>query len=159
MTIIVEDGNNLVNSNSYVDIADFQAYAAARGITIIGDPETLLIKSMDYLEGLVYIGEKFTRNQPLQWPRWDVVIDTFLVTVHSIPPHLVRGQIEVALAIDRGLDPTSDIPRLKDSVKVGDIAVQYQRTMAVTLVRKLTHTLWKVLKNPIDGPSFLTGRG
>jgi hypothetical protein len=159
MTIVVEDGNNLVNSNSYVSVADFQAYASARGITISGDPEELLIKSMDYIESLVFKGEKFTRNQPLQWPRWDVVIDNFLVTVHSIPPHLVKGQIEVALAIDRGIDPISDIPRVKDSVSVGSISVTYQKNMAVTLVRKLSSSLWKVLKNPIDGPSFLVGRG
>ncbi len=159
MTLIVEDGNNLIDSNTYVSAADFEAYAAAREITISGDSEVLLTKSMDYLESLVYKGEKFTRNQPLQWPRWDVVIDNFLVTVHSIPPHLIKGQIEVALAIDRGIDPISDIPRIKEVVKVGDISVQYHKNMAVTLVRKLSSSLWKVLKNPIDGPSFLTGRG
>ncbi len=159
MTLIVEDGNNLINSNTYVTVADFEAYAATRGITISGDSEMLLIKAMDYLESLVYKGEKFVRDQPLQWPRWDVVIDNFLVTVHSIPPHLIKGQIEVALAIDRGIDPISDIPRIKESVRVGDISVQYHKNMAVTLVRKLSASLWKVLKNPLDGPSFLTGRG
>lgn len=159
MTLVVEDGNNLVNSNSYVSVVDFQAYAAERDITIDGDPEVLLIKAMDYLEGLVYKGEKFTLAQPLQWPRIDVIIDNFIVAADTIPPHLVRGQMEVALAIDRGIDPTADISRVKEQVRVGEISVTYQKNMAVTLVRKITHTLWKILKNPIDGPSFTVDRG
>ncbi len=160
MPVIVEDGYNLTNSNSYISEDTLQAYADARGYTIVStDLTELLLKSMDYMETLVYKGEKFTRAQPLVWPRWDVIIDNFLVAVHTMPTQLIQGQCEVALAIDRGLDQLSDIPRIKESVKIGDISVTYNKTMAVTLVRKLNAVMYKILKNGLGSGSFLTGRG
>lgn len=158
--IVVEDGNNLTNSNSYIDVAYLTQYAINRGITIqSSNPAQLIVLSMDYVEGLQFRGEKFTRNQPLQWPRWDVIIDNFLVTVHSIPWQLQQGQAEICLAIDRGINPISDIPRIKEAIRVGDVSIQYHKGMAVTLVRRLNHTLWKLLKQGLGPGSFLTGRG
>ena len=54
MTITVETGSgDNASANSYVSVADFKAYADARGYSYPGtDPacEKLLIKAMDYIE-------------------------------------------------------------------------------------------------------------
>lgn len=159
MALVVEDGSRVSGSNTYVTTAELTAYATARGITISGDEEELLIKSMDYLESLSYIGLKYTRDQSLQWPRVDAMVDGYYINADSIPAELKNGQMAVALSIDNGQDPLADIPRLKSSVKVGDLAVTYEKGAATTIVRKISSSLYKLLSSSIGGSSFKVDRG
>lgn len=75
MTFIVEDGTGLTDSNTYMDADDIRAYALARGITLAAvsddvDPiSPFMVMAMDYLEALLYTGEKGSRQQALSWPR------------------------------------------------------------------------------------------
>lgn len=158
MALIVEDGSRPAGANSYISIADFETYALTRGITVNGDPEELLIRAMDFLEGLSYIGEKYTIAQTLQWPRWDVVIDNFYVNANTVPIQVPNGQCEAALAIDNNNDQLSDLPRNTLSAKVGSLSVTYQANQATTIVRKVHNALYKVLKGGINGISFAVGR-
>jgi hypothetical protein len=157
MAIVVEDGTIVSGANSYVSEADLTAYATARGITITGDEEELLIKAMDYVETLNFIGIKYTRDQPLQWPRSDVVIDYYYKDVDDIPNELKNGLMETALAIDAGNDPMSDIARQKSSVKVGDLAVTYEAGQATTITRKINKAFAKIVKS--TSGSFEVSRG
>lgn len=159
MALIIENGTIVTEANSYVTTLELTAYATARGITISDDEEQLLIRAMDYIESLAYQGVKSNSEQSLQWPRYDVVIDDYLVSSDTIPNELKKGQIEVALAIDNGQDPQADIARLKSSVKVGEIAVTYEASQATTLVRKISNSLYKLLANGLSGGSFTVLRG
>lgn len=159
MALIIENGTIVTEANSYVTTLELTAYATARGITISDDEEQLLIRAMDYIESLAYQGVKSNSEQSLQWPRYDVVIDDYLVSSDTIPNELKKGQIEVALAIDNGQDPQADIARLKSSVKVGEIAVTYEASQATTLVRKISNSLYKLLASGLSGGSFTVLRG
>ncbi len=164
MAIIVEDGSIVSNANSYVTEAELTQYASDRGITITGDTEQLLIKSMDYIESLSYIGVKFTIDQPLQWPRADVVIDGYYFNSDAIPKELKKGQMETALSVDAGVDPLAPVTRGKKSVSVGAVSVTYDdvsESGSTTLVRSISSSLQKLLKggSGTSGSSFIVDRG
>ena len=113
MTIVVEDGTRVTGANSYVTEAELTAYAVARGITISGDPEELLIKAMDYIEELDFIGVKYQYDQALQWPRAYVMIDTYYIDQDEIPQQLKDALCEVAISIDTDEDPLANVERVK----------------------------------------------
>lgn len=147
MAIIVEDGSIVTDANSYVSEAELTAYATARGITITGDTEVLLIKAMDYIESQDFKGVKSTRDQPLQWPRVDVWVDGYMVDYDSIPQLLKNAQMQTGISIFQDLDPQADIPRLESSVKVGPISVSYEKGgNATTISQKIQDQLKKLLR-------------
>jgi hypothetical protein len=125
MTIIIEDGSVVAGSNSYASASQLSAYAVARNVTVTGTDTVLLTRAMDYIESLKFIGDKSTAEQPLQWPRLTVYIDGYYFRSDSIPSLLIQAQIEVALAIDAGSDPLSNIAREKRREKIGPIDIEY----------------------------------
>lgn len=160
MAIVVEDGTEVSGANSYVTEAELTAYATARGITLAGDTEQLLIKAMDYIEGLSYKGTKVTSTQALQWPRIGVVIDGYVNSSDNIPTELKNGEMETAVAIDGGEDPLADIPRTTTKSTVGPISVEYATgSSSTTIVRKINNQLRKLLANGSNGTSFTVNRG
>ena len=128
MAIIVESGTIVAGANSYVSEAELTSYATARGVTLTGTPESLLIKAMDYVETQPFIGTKLTRDQPLQWPRSGVVIDGWSYPPSEIPDELKTAQMTVALAIDEGNDPLAPVsPAIKRKrVKADTVESEYQ---------------------------------
>lgn len=161
MALIIEDGTQVANANSYVTEAELTAYATARGITITDDTEELLIKAMDYIESLEFIGLKVSSTQPLSWPRAFVIIDTYYVNIDMIPQELKNGQIEVALAIDRDQDPLDDVARTTQTETVGPLSVTYAANSAsTTTVRKIPSALRKLLSSGgIGGANVNITRG
>jgi hypothetical protein len=160
MTIIVEDGTIVTGANSYVSEAELTAYATARGLTLSTDGEQLLIRGMDYIEAQSYKGTKFTKDQPLQWPRAGVYVDDYLVDADEIPTELKNGLMESALAIDNGQDPLADIARTTKSETVGSLSVTYaDNASSTTIVRKISSSLRKLLGGGSGGSQFNVGRG
>ncbi len=47
-----------------------------------------ILRAMDYIEDLSFIGFKETETQSLQWPRVNVVIDGFGLDASTIPDEL-----------------------------------------------------------------------
>lgn len=109
MTLVLEDGTGLEDSNTYVEYTDLEDYAEARGITTLpatqAELEALLVRAMDYIESLSFIGDKLTQEQALQWPRENVSIDGFDVDEDVIPLLLKEAQMETAMAINDGYSP------------------------------------------------------
>jgi len=124
-TITVEDGTIVTGANSYVSEADFSTYATDRGITISGTAAVLLIQAMDYLEAQPFKGLKYSEDQPLQWPRYGVVIDSYELASDAIPQSLIDVQCELAIGIDGGNNPLANESRATKKEKVGDIEVEY----------------------------------
>jgi len=125
MTITVEDGTGLSSANSYATEAELSTYATARGVTISGDSEALLIQGMDYIEEQRYIGVKASDGQALQWPRYGAWVDGYYISETAIPQKLKDAQCEVALGIDAGNSPLATADRATIKEKVGDIEVTY----------------------------------
>jgi len=128
-TLIKEDGSTVANANSYVSVAELTAYLSDRGLTwsgTAGAEDAVLIRAMDYLESVSFIGTRASKDQPLQWPRDNVYIDGFSYTATEIPALVQKAQMEVAASIDAGNDPNAAIGRETKREKVGDVEVEYQ---------------------------------
>lgn len=125
-TIIVEDGSQVAGANSYITESELVTYAADRGVTLSGDTSVLLIKAMDYIEGLSYKGIKTLYDQPLKWPRAYVQIDSWNVLENNeIPVQLKNGLAAVAIAIDQGSGPLQVQERSTLREKVDVLEVEY----------------------------------
>lgn len=112
MTLIVETGVVIPNANTYVNVADFRAYASARGITVPaadtdGDLEIeyALIRAMDYLQVAVcYQGYKTDEANALEWPRSAVYFNSALYSDAAIPNKLIQAQILLTIEILNGVN-------------------------------------------------------
>lgn len=130
MSTIVETGSIVTGANSYVSDADFATYASDRGITVTGTAAQLLLRAALYVEQLSFKGDKKTKAQRMQWPRYGVIIDGFSIESDEIPQQLIDLQCEVALAIDGGDDPLGTIDRSVKREKVDVIEVEYMDNAA-----------------------------
>lgn len=116
MTIIVEDGSQVANANSYVTAAEAKAFAAARGIadfpTNDSEVAVLLTLAIDYLEArrFDFIGTKTSASQALQYPRTGSTVDGLEIANNIIPIELKNAQMQLAIeALEYGdLSPSSD---------------------------------------------------
>lgn len=142
MALEIEDGSGKADSNSYVTVAEAQAYAAARGVVLPAaeaDVETLLVQSMDYLESFrsKYQGRKTWPRpdmdvshpdaQALQWPRTGVVLDCdYNLPDNVIPQELKQAQMQAAIEVFNGLVlmPSTD-GRVVKREKVDVIETEY----------------------------------
>lgn len=137
--LIVEDGTVVTGAQTYASEAYLDAYAAARGYTLIGTEDVLLIQAMDYLEAQYFIGLKYNFLQPLMWPRTNVVIDNWWQPVHTLPQLLLDAQCAIALAIDAGESPYQTIQPKKLKVRAGNVEVDYAPGSVST---PLNRTIW-----------------
>ena len=153
VTLIVEDGSNVLpnnkpvtGANTYINLTDFATYCTNRGITLVNDPTQLLIRAMDYLETLPFIGYKYTALQQNQWPRADVWTDGWYIPIYTIPWQLPVGQCAVAVAIDQGNGPLIDIPRATRVEQVGGLRVEYMPGAApLPIIRNISAQLYKLM--------------
>lgn len=160
-TITVETGSQVSGANSYVTAAELDTYADERGKTISGTQQDLLIQAMDYLEAQNFIGTRRSfDDQPLQWPRYDAIIDGHLLNNNEIPTLLKEAQMAVALSIDEGNGPERIIERSTKREKVGSLEVEYTDgarglSRDPTINRKLT----KLVRGGASGLTFQVDRG
>lgn len=102
MALTVEDGTIVANANSYVSDSDYTTYATARGYTVgstTSEREQEILKAMDYIESHrdEFKGLKATGTQSLQWPRYNVWIDSYQIDSNSIPDELKNAVMEAAV--------------------------------------------------------------
>ena len=148
MAIIVEDGTVVANANSYVSEANLTTYATDRGITLTGTLSVLLIKAMDYIEGQDFIGYKSIDTQPLQWPRYGAVIDSYELNSDVIPKELKDAQMSVAVSIGSGADPLSTVSRAIKSESLGPMSTEYMDNASdVEIIRSISNKLRKLLRS------------
>ena len=119
MALIVEDGSGVENANTYASIAYVQQYADARGIDIVVT-EPHIITSMDFIEGLSFVGTKISG---LQWPRNKAKINGVLVS--GVPVELKNLLAEVSISVAGGLKINQPPSRLKSKVKISSLAIEY----------------------------------
>lgn len=131
MAIVVEDGSlDETGANSFISLADFKAYAASRGLTLPADAtvESYLVKAADYINSYSdrFIGALVDRDQPMAWPRDDVVIEGWEWEPNEIPRQVVSLQCALTVELVNGQDiynPASALPVVREKVDV--IEVEY----------------------------------
>lgn len=110
MALIIEDGTNVANANSYATREQIIAYSALRGVTIVdaAGSDVFAIKAMDYIESQEFKGtptygtigvEQFT-----QFPRDNIVIACVTLPSDEIPVALVSAQCEAAMLVSQGIE-------------------------------------------------------
>ena len=155
MTIIVEDGSIVANADSYVSVANYTTWADARGIEYDSSVlENQILRAMDYIETLRFIGQKSTKAQPLQFPRVGVVVDGYELDYNEIPEQLKKAVFESIKAESDGNSQLADVERTTLREKVGEIEVQYapnsNSSVSVVAINK---ALYKLL-----APAFVVSR-
>ena len=126
MALIVETGAGVAGANSYISLADAQAFLTSRGLNVTLS-EGQLLQAMDAMALLNWKGYKVNESFPLDWPRSGVVDrDGFTVGFDSIPAKLSTGQVWLAyhIASGAGLNKPSKIAYKKERVE-GAIDVEY----------------------------------
>lgn len=151
VTITVETGTGAdPDANSYVSVADLEAYAADRGKTIAAsDPGVLLIQAMDYLSLQNFAGIALDDEQPLSYPTAE----------KGVPERVKTAQFVLAMMYDSGQDPLAAIERATKSEQVDVIKVEYQDNAAArTLYPQLSALLAPLLATGSGGNNFVVTR-
>lgn len=151
MALVIEDGTQKTNANSYVTVVQYDAYLDARytGRTDISDAqaEAYILRAMDYFESRVFQGTKASETQALQWPRNGIVIDGFGKDGNEIPPEVQTSIYELAYGFEQGYGANDPVPRETISESVGNLSVTYKNGSADrTLTPAATHAMRKLVK-------------
>lgn len=108
MPIIVEDGSLVANANSFVDRADYIAYAASIGVVIPDDvsADAELIDAAEFIaqHEANLKGNKVQRSQSAPFPRTGLVIDGWHWGSDEIPRNVILCQLAFALDVHAGRD-------------------------------------------------------
>ncbi len=116
--LIVETGEGLSTSESYIDLAYLSTYATKRGLDITGTTEANIIKAMDYFESSYqFKGTKLVETQALAFPR---LIDG----VVEYPVRIKNAVCELTIK-SKSAELLADSERATTSEKVGDLEVHY----------------------------------
>lgn len=137
MSLIIENGEGLSNSESYVDVDYVDAYFLKRGINewaSLTNREQLIIRAMDYIENnYTYQGTKLISTQALQFPR--------LINGETIYPIALKNAVcELALKSNEE-DLSADTDKTTIREKVGPLEIEYDpnqdNTKSYNYVNKL----------------------
>ena len=128
MALVIEDGSVVTGANSYVTLAEFKAWADSRDISYNADDDVVeaqILRAMDYIERLYFIGNKANENQPLQWPRTEALIDGYYADATEIPKEVKIAVYEATVVEAAGYSELEIQSRKTLRERVGDIEVQY----------------------------------
>lgn len=166
MALVVEDGSIVAGANSYVSLADADAYLAnaltASVWTALTDPakEALLIAASRWLDQqAVWHGYKVDADSAMRWPRSGVCDrDNLPVAEDEIPQQLMEAVMELALFF---ATPENDPTRYADlqgfeEITVDVITLRFAQGYDAT-TKKLLPGLNTMLRG-LGGVSF-GGRG
>lgn len=133
----------------YATTEEYEAAAAARGVTLLRPSSQTLTQALDYIELQTYKGEKTDPDQLLEWPRDGAT---------QVPNKIRLAQMEAALIYDRGEDPLGDVgQRITQETVVGAVSVSYSDTgNQATIYRKLNSILAPFLASDGYGSSSFT---
>lgn len=113
----------VVGTNSYVTVAEAEAFAEDGGDSFTSDVSVMLIKAMRYLNLQNWSGTKTDTAQALDFPRnGDTVV----------PEDIKQAQIVIALTYDSGADLLAPVERAVKEDTVDVITTIYMDNAATT---------------------------
>ena len=133
MTLIVEDGTGLATAESYVSVADADARHTALGNTAWTGTdavkESALRRATQYMLQRYrtrWTGTRTFRVQALDWPRYGVEADGYVVDSDIVPDDVASACADLALrALAEDLNPDLERGVIRD--KVGPLETEYDR--------------------------------
>ena len=148
MALIVEDGTGVLNANTYLSLADIQAWAALRGVDGASFTEPMVIKAMDFIERFRdrYAGSTTVAGQRLSFPRYQIWYEGDYISPVLIHPRLKDALAQLVVYVSQGieLEPISAGGETKFLVrqKLGPIEREYSE--AAFLASNLTPAFYTV---------------
>lgn len=139
MTLIVEDGSALPDSESYASVDQIDAYHAARGnarwATLTAtEKEQAARRATDYLLQMYrtkWKGLRANLNQALDWPRFNVQLEDVgfgqfmaYIPVNTVPQQVIHATAEMALRAAAG-ELAPDLQRTVAEETIGPIKTVY----------------------------------
>lgn len=146
--LIVEDGTMPEGANTYVSLADVDAYLVPRGLWeatpdeagdgIIAKKEAAVIRAFDAMNTLNWAGDAPDWQRVTAWPRQNVPMpgvkpkpgeEPAFLPADMVPRAVVQAQMELAGLIYGGLNPLAPVERggkvvsMSESSKEGDLDV------------------------------------
>ena len=128
MALIIENGNQIPNANSYVTDLEYTDYAASKGLTVAATAE---LREIDLFAGMDYIlsqesclqGRRVSSTQEVSFPRVGVYVYDNLVQSHEIHVNVKKAQMEAAPYATAGtlLSNTESTNRSKEKVDVLEV--------------------------------------
>lgn len=135
MSLIVEDGSQVPNSESYVSLAEVDAYWAARNDLTWADSweinrESAIRQATAYLDAnWIWLGDQVSYSQSRAFPRYfpgGIDKNRRLVGITDIPKDLKSASCELAKeALLSTLAPTLDRGGMVKSETIGPLSVTY----------------------------------
>ena len=155
MSLIVETGAGISNSNTYVTRAEYIAYALTLGITV-ADTSTA---DDELVAAAVYIdsqepklkGYRVSRDQSMAYPRDGMYLNGFVWESDEIPTQTKYAQYNLALDIKAGIDiynPDKTDSVVKREKIEGAVEVEYAVTEKGTVTKQsLSNSYMNILMN------------
>lgn len=118
--LVLEDGTGVSTANTYISLADADAYHALRSHAIWTDADesdrvSALVIATDYLDTRWnWRGSKKTTTQALDWPRLNAVDSDNILWTDEVPPVVREACAEYALRVLG--DGTALVPLAPDPV-------------------------------------------
>lgn len=169
MTLIVESGAGLPNSDSYVSLADARTLADKYGYALPADDteaEVALRQGAQYvdLQEGGFCGSRLVATQAMAWPR-TAHKNTFgfVIEAGTMPPQLASAQVAAAAEYGAGTDvrATDDGKAIASEEVSGAVAVSYfnnGKTGASVTITKAMDALKPLLGCQQSGYEFRVTR-
>ena len=157
--LIVENGTNVPDADSYVSALDAIDIAEKLGLTFpvtANEADAPLRMAAMFLEKYRnnYQGSKYYGDQSLQWPRDPVYIDDFYNEPDNIPKDLIYAQVAIASVQYTGGNLYGTARGNTISRSVGDVSVTNGNNGSLTNAAYLglaNEFLKPLFKNPKNG--------
>lgn len=145
VNLIIEDGTNVPMANSYISLAFADSYAISRNYstwTTLSDyvKSAAIIKAMDYVDNIFnWRGQKLYRDQPLSFPRKDIVDDDGYDRTGEIPIQLKKAICEAAFYVYKKFtlyssqDPNGVLKKDRKKADVTELEKEYFSSSEVTI--------------------------
>lgn len=165
MSLTVETGQGLPDAESYLSVADADAYHTRFGNTswtgTTPEKEIALRRATQYIDatyGLRWQGQRVNSVQALDWPRYDVVTrDGYVLDSTTLPQALKDATAEMAIAcLEEDPMPSPDVNAeiKKERFKVGPIEEETEYVdgkSETTYHRKVSSLLTPLLMTASQG--------
>ena len=135
MTIIIESGAGLPAAESYASVAAADVRCVNLGLTAWtalaeADKEIALRKAMLFMSTYRtrWAGRRVYQHQALDWPRYNVEVDGFIVPSNIVPADVVNACIDLAVRAGSGEDLLPDLDTGSNAIKkdkTGPLETEY----------------------------------
>ena len=133
--IIIETGAGLADADSYASVASADARCASLGLTAWAalaeaSKEIALRKAVQFMASYRtrWAGRRVYQHQALDWPRYNVVVDSFIVPSIIVPVDVVNACIDLAVRAGNGEDLLPDLDTGSNAIKkdkTGPLETEY----------------------------------